>query len=305
MKTPARTPLGLGLVAALGLGLPTGVAAQADPFNFPFTSGQTVAPFFDGWSPNPDGTYQMHFGYINRNHVEELHVPVGRDNRFETGEADQGQPTFFYPRVHRRVFSVTVPADWGARELVWSLTVRGQRQQAVAWLDPVWEIDPILGGRAPTAEQRINQAPLLSVTADGRTVRLPDTLALRAQVSDDGVPRASGPRRRARGQETPPTLQPAAGDPRAPVNVPVLRTGVRPSEVAIDNRLTLTWTVLRGPASVAVEADADDPDPARPVPLTATFSKPGEYLLQATLSDGHLTAVAEIEVRVEEPGSLR
>ena len=144
----------------------------------------------------------MHFGYINRNHVEELHVPLGPGNRFETGGVDQGQPTFFYPRVHRKVFSVTVPADWGARELVWSLTVRGQLQQAIAWLDPVWEIDPILGGRAPTPEQRINQPPRLSVTTDGRTVRLPDTLALTARVSDDG---------RAAGQRPPP---PGRGDRR-------------------------------------------------------------------------------------------
>ena len=292
------TVLGLALAA----GLPAGAAAQADPFNFPFTSGQTVAPFFDGWSRNPDGTYEMHFGYINRNYVEELHVPLGSDNRFETGGDDQGQPTFFYPRVHRRVFSVTVPADWGERELVWSLTVRGQRQQAIAWLDAVWEIDPILGGRAPTAEQRINRAPVLSVTPDRRTVRLPDTLALTARVSDDGVPRASGPRRRARGQETPPTLQPAADEPRAPVNVPVLRTAVRPSEVAIDDRLTLTWSVVRGPASVAVEADAPDPDAGLPVPMTATFGAPGDYLLRASLSDGHLTDVTEIEVHVEGPG---
>ena len=299
---PIRPILGLGL--ALALLLPAGAAAQADPFNFPFTSGQTVAPIFDGWSRNPDGTYEMHFGYINRNYVEELHVPLGPDNRFDTGEVDQGQPTFFYPRVYRKVFSVTVPADWGERELVWSLTVRGQRQQAIAWLDPVWEIDPILGGRAPTAEQRINRPPLLSVTADRRTVRLPDTLALTARVSDDGVPQASGPRRRARGQETPPTLQPSADEPKAPVNVPVLRTAVRPSAVAIDDRLTITWSVLRGPASVAVEADSPDPpdpDAGEPVPLTATFTAPGEYLLRASLSDGHLTDVAKLEVRVERP----
>ncbi len=305
LKSPGRIRPTLGpvlaLALALALGLPAGVAAQADPFNFPFTSGQTVAPFFDGWSRNPDGTYEMHYGYINRNYVEELHVPIGPANSFETGGADQGQPTFFYPRVHRKVFSVTVPADWGERELVWSLTVRGERQQAIAWLDPVWEIDPILGGRAPTAEQRINRAPRLSVTADGSTVRLPDKLAFTARVSDDGIPPASGPRRRARGQETPPTLQPAADEPRAPVNVPILRTGARPSEVAVDDRLTITWSVLRGSASVAVEADSDNPDAGEPVPMTATFSEPGDYLLRASLSDGHLTDVAEIEVRVERP----
>ena len=92
----------LALALTLALARPAGAAAQADPFNFPFSSGQAVAPFFDGWSRNPDGTYALHFGYINRNHVEELHLPVGADNRFESGGIDQGQPTFFYPRVHCR-----------------------------------------------------------------------------------------------------------------------------------------------------------------------------------------------------------
>lgn len=290
----------LALALTLALARPAGAAAQADPFNFPFSSGQAVAPFFDGWSRNPDGTYALHFGYINRNHVEELHLPVGADNRFESGGIDQGQPTFFYPRVHRRMFSVTVPADWGDRELVWSLTARGQRQQAIAWLDPLWEIDPVLGGRAPTEEQRVNRPPTLAVTAARRTVRLPDQLAITVQADDDGVPRTRGARRRARGQETPPTLQPPAGQPRAPVNVPILRTGARPSELPIDDRLTLTWTVLRGPASVTVAAASGDARAGEPATaLTATFSAPGDYLLRATLSDGHLTDVAELEVRVE------
>ena len=286
------------LALALVLLLPTGAASQADPFNFTFTSGQTVAPIFDGWSRNADGTFEMHFGYINRNHVEEVHVPIGPDNGMEAGPADQGQPTFFYPRVHRKVFSVTVPADFGDRELIWSLTVRGQRQQAVAWLDAVWEIDPVLNGRAPTEEQKVNRPPSLSVTAAAQTVSLPDTLALSATVSDDGVPGPIGPRVRASGQETPPTLQPPEDEPRVPVNVPVLRAGVRPSEVKLDDRLTITWTVLRGPASVAVEADSTDPGSDDPVAVTATFTRPGEYLLRARLADGHLFDDQELAVTV-------
>ena len=169
MRTPsARTGAGCLLGLALSLVLPASASGQADPFNFPFSSGQTVAPFFDGWSPNPDGTFEMHFGYINRNHVEEVHVAIGPDNQMEAGSADQGQPTFFYPRVHRRVFSVTVPADFGDQELVWSLTVRGQRQQAIAWLDAVWEIEPILGGREP---------PRISGTTASRPWRSPRRFA--------------------------------------------------------------------------------------------------------------------------------
>ena len=304
--SPRRfAPIGV-LALALVLGVPAAATAQADPFNFEFSSGQTVAPFFDGWSRNADGSYQMHFGYINRNHVEEVHVPIGADNRVEPGERDQGQPTFFYPRMYRKTFSVRVPSDWDDKELVWNLRVRGQLQQAIGWLDPVWEIDPILNGRLPTEEQRINQPPTLVVTSDARTVRLPQTLALTATVHDaDGLPTPRevtssirGPRapsRRARGQETPPTLQPQPGEPKAPVNVPALRTRVRPSPIKVDDRLTIIWSVWRGPASVQIDSDSVQ---GETVGMTATFTEPGEYVLRAKLSDGHLTDTEDVPVTV-------
>ena len=301
MRTPSigiRPVAVPGLALSLVLMLPAGAATQADPFNFRFTSGQSVAPFFDGWSRNPDGTFEMHFGYINRNHVEEVHVPIGADNLLESGPEDQGQPTFFYPRVHRQMFSVTVPADFGDRELIWSLTVHGQRQQAIAWLDAVWEIDPILRGREPTDAQRANQAPSLALSAAASTVALPDTLAVTATMRDDELPGPRTPRVRARGQETPPALQPPPDEPRAPVNVPVLRSGTRPSEVTIDAQLRITWTVLRGPSSVKVEADRPEPGTDEPAAMTVTFSKPGEYLLRARLSDGHLFDERELAVSV-------
>ena len=97
--SPRRfAPIGV-LALALVLGVPAAATAQADPFNFEFSSGQTVAPFFDGWSRNADGSYQMHFGYINRNHVEEVHVPIGADNRVEPGERDQGHPVRSFSSV--------------------------------------------------------------------------------------------------------------------------------------------------------------------------------------------------------------
>jgi hypothetical protein len=285
------------------LGVPSQTAGQADPFNFQFNSGQAVAPFFDGWSRNPDGTYEMHFGYINRNYVEELHLPVGPRNMFDPGDVDRAQPTFFYPRVHRKVFSVTVPADWGDRELVWGLTTHDERHEAVGWLDPVWEIDPILNGRAPTDEQKRNQPPTLTVSAASNAISQSSPLTLTATVSDDGIPASRTVRLRARGQETPPTLQPAPDDPQAPVNVPALRGGSRPSEVKIDDRLSITWTVLRGPASVDVKTDGESAQGGTVTTetMTATFKTPGDYLLRARLSDGHLTDSKEIAVTVS-PG---
>ena len=60
--------------------------------------GQTITPVYEGWYPNPDGTFSMSFGYFNRNADEELDIPVGSDNYMEPGGPDLGQPTHFTPR---------------------------------------------------------------------------------------------------------------------------------------------------------------------------------------------------------------
>ena len=43
--------------------------------------------------------------------------------------------------MHRFVFTVTVPNDWGKKELVWTLTAHGKTNQAVGFLQSDWEID--------------------------------------------------------------------------------------------------------------------------------------------------------------------
>ena len=55
-------------------------------------TGQGVAPVYEGFNVNPDGSFNMWFGYMNRNYEEELDIPVGSDNNFQPG-VDRGQPT--------------------------------------------------------------------------------------------------------------------------------------------------------------------------------------------------------------------
>ena len=101
------------------LAAPPRVSAQnPDPFGFRFNSGQGIQPIFEGWAKNADGSYNMYFGYMNRNFVETLEIPVGGDNKIEPGQADRAQPTFFNTRIHRMVFKVAVPKDWGASQLL-------------------------------------------------------------------------------------------------------------------------------------------------------------------------------------------
>ena len=223
MPMSIRSLLGVGLVGIL-LGTPSGADAQPSPYNLKYRSGQTVQPVFEGWSRHPDGGFTMHFGYFNRNFVEEIHVPVGPDNRFEPGDIDVGQPTFFYPRAHRRVFGVKVPGNFGDQQLIWNLTVRGETLRAVGWLEPTWETAASsASSRRISDEAARNTAPTIAVDApSGVTVQ--NEVTLSAHVTDDGLPirRDIEDRDRAPGNNDPPTLQ---ADPEAlepPHNVPAV-----------------------------------------------------------------------------------
>ena len=56
--------------------------------------GLRVAPFFDGWYANPDGTVTFSFGYSNLNN-QLVEIPLGPDNFIVPKEYDGRQPTSF------------------------------------------------------------------------------------------------------------------------------------------------------------------------------------------------------------------
>ena len=125
-----------------GAAAPLLAQSQSTELHIKFKSGQGVVPVYEGWERVPDGSFNMVFGYLNRNHVEELSVPVGAQNGFEPGPADRGQPTYFYPRENHFLFRVNVPKDWDRKkELVWTITANGKTETARATLLDVWEID--------------------------------------------------------------------------------------------------------------------------------------------------------------------
>ena len=88
-----------------------------------------ISPVYEGWLPNDDGTFDLVFGYLNRNWDEEIEVPVGVNNTIEPGGPDQGQPTYFFPRRNRFTFAIRVPKDFGKKELVWTLTTKGRTEK--------------------------------------------------------------------------------------------------------------------------------------------------------------------------------
>ena len=130
----ARSTL-CALTAALALAvIVTGSPEVTAQVTSSAVRGQNIAPVYEGWEKNPDGSFNLVFGYFNRNLGERLDVPIGPDNTIEPGGPDQGQPTHFYPRRSRFLFKIQVPPDFGDRELVWTLTSNGQTEKAYASL---------------------------------------------------------------------------------------------------------------------------------------------------------------------------
>ena len=190
MKSTGRRRIsGLFVCAAL-----LAVAASVASGQITYSRGQNIAPSFEGWMPNPDGTIEIRFGYFNRNFEEHLHLPVGPDNNIEPGGPDLGQPTWFLPRRNLNAFSVTVPGDFGDREIVWTLTANGKTEQAYASLIPEFILDQRVIYRQYTGfdvqgETEHNQIPTVRVAgAASRQATAGEPLALTAVVADDGIP---------------------------------------------------------------------------------------------------------------------
>src|SRR5438105_2041890 len=127
-------------------------------------TGQGVSPVYEGYDVNPDGSYNMWFGYMNRNYEEELDIPIGANNTFEPG-GDRGQPTHFVVRRHKDVFRVLVPKDFGTQKLVWTLRAHGETAQVTGSLNAVWMIDRLRTTRGGNSE-RVNSNTPPTVTID-------------------------------------------------------------------------------------------------------------------------------------------
>jgi hypothetical protein len=282
-----------------------------------FLSGQSVQPIFEGWQQNPDGTFSFLFGYLNRNYEEEPFISVGASNTFEPGPADRGQPTHFYPRRQQFVFSVTVPADWGKRELVWTITHEEQKSTAVASLAPIWMLEEGvwkanrgsgINGRT-SREVPVNRPPSVTVVGgDAATVTLPQALTLTVEASDDGRPGPRKPRGTVRrpGDQTTDTKE-------VPVAISGLPSRTRQAgpttqdkvlaRNAYETGLAVTWLHYRGAGRVTFEPMAtsikrEGADLAGKVATTVRFTEPGVYVIRAVGDDGHLTNGTNVTVTV-------
>src|ERR1700743_75345 len=115
--------------------------AQSQLVNLRHWSGQSVAPVYEGYDVNPDGSFNLWFGYMNRNYEEEPDVAVGAENFFEPGAPYRGSPPHFVIRRQKDVFKVVAPKDFGDQKLTWTVIVHGQTQRVAGTINPVWMID--------------------------------------------------------------------------------------------------------------------------------------------------------------------
>lgn len=245
------------ITMALAVGVSVGVSARQLPLQPVREAGQSVTAAFEGWYTNPDGSFTLLVGYFNRNLKQTLDIPIGPDNRIEPGGPDQGQPTHFLPRRQWGVFTIQVPKDFGDKRLTWTIVANGQPTSIPVGVIKGYQIEPFkeaaMGNEPPRIQfdpkGPVFMGPPVGVAATySATVGQPLTLS--AVVSD--------------GANTDPELNPA--QLKAP---PV----------------SASWSKYRGPGEVTFSAVRPSIEKDGSTTTTATFARPGEYMLRAQVND--------------------
>lgn len=300
-----------------------------------YNSGQNVAPGYEGWEEDPDGSKYFLFGYMNRNWEEEVDVPVGPANNLSPGAPDQGQPTHFLPRRNIFVFRVKVPATFSVKdEMVWTLTTKGITEKAFASLREDYKVDGVvkasetgaLGAGSSSPEIRANKPPTVAVEGSRTlTATVGTPLTIVTKVADDGIPKSRGA---GLSGAAPSSVRRSSEDPTATTPPPTQTFGrnfatLPPARVTVGKNvgLHLSWFTYRCPEGAVVTYDpiqikawqdtragANSPWApiwtAPPMPadgkitVRASFSQPGSYVLRAVADDGALTGVDDVTVEV-------
>lgn len=252
----------------------SGQAPVVDGGQIRHSRGQIVVPVYEGWFEDPSGDIQLAFGYLNRNYEESVDIPIGPDNRMQPGPMDQGQPTHFPPRREKGVFTVPAPDPAAGTEITWTLTHRGHTYTIPANLDPLFNIDAL---RQRGGEFDGNTPPVLTFPASGASAQGPagatllattavsQPLQLDVAVRDDGLP--------------------------PPVDHDVFysrfeqRSGVAIRPPRVVRGLKVVWSLHRGPGAVTFDA-AETAVVAGRAAATATFERPGKYILRAKAVEG-------------------
>jgi hypothetical protein len=228
-----------------------------------------VTPAYEGWYQNEDGTYSLSFGYFNRNTDEVIEIPLGPDNMLEPASLLQNQPTRFEEGRHWGTFAVRVPADFGDREVTWTLKVKGESLMVPGHMRPEWRIDALHEGAHD------NTPPVLRFEQGGPDVMGPAGSGL-----------VFGPLQTSVGEPLEITLY--ADDDGKGRSLGGFGFGGRNAALA-----TLTWFKHQGPGEVTFsESSHRVSDAEVPAVNSVIFGAPGDYIIRirATESSGVATA---------------
>lgn len=283
-----------GLAGALVLwSAPALEAQEGVPLpQFPLSpTDRPVTPLMEGWYENPDGTYTISFGYINRNESDTIRIEAGEYNSVDPEEFAGMQPTTFLPGRHHGVFTVTLPGDRRNEDVWWSIhntheldtgdrTGRVHRIPGRARAEP-YELDmnPRPHGSIPPviwfeSEDRTGQGPHGVTAEETHSVSVGEPLTLEVHVENVS---------------------------EWDIEDPGIQEEVMP--------VAVTWFEHRSPAPVTFERHPSTPEPEEeddedngfgspPGPnevtlpeaegtarVIATFSEPGEYLLRVRVDN--------------------
>jgi hypothetical protein len=230
--------------------------------------GLRVAPFFDGWYENEDGSTTLSFGYSNLNRDEIIEIPLGPDNFIEPKEFDGRQPTSFPPvrtdssgaRIDRRdrergVFTITVPAGFKG-DVIWTIRYRGQTHRVpgraktsayqLRWPMAMGSVPPLMRFKP---DGQTGRGPM-GIRADGRQTTVAAALPLTIFLEDDSVR-----------EPDPVPFKPRGGGAKHAINV--------------------TWYKHSGPGTVTFDPPQSGIAELKGQASTsASFSAAGEYVLR-------------------------
>jgi hypothetical protein len=228
-------------------------------------SGDLVAPFFDGFYDNGDGTVTFSFGFMNRNTEEIVDIPLGPNNFIEPAQFNGAQPSHFpvYDRGglqgkrERGSFAVTVPADMAGTEVVWTLTHAGRTYAVPGRTGSIaydMSTGPAAFGSLTPAIRFTADSPISidreGVVAERVTTTVGTPVTLSALVQDRG--------------ERAPYAADLDGKLVFPVNA--------------------TWILHQGPAGARVEFSAEsekiESEGWGVATTQATFPQAGEYIIR-------------------------
>ena len=293
---------GPGRASCLAIGVALAALAQVRA-QVPKAADNNITPVYEGWLPNADGSFDLVFGYMNREWDEEVSIPIGANNGMEPGGPDLGQPAYFFPRRNRFVFKVHVPRDFGTKEIVWTLTSKGRTEKAYGTLKNDYVLDDTVimsnigaGGALSTSPDMVgNKPPVLSFEGPAmRTAKVGEAVPLTAVATDDGKPNK---------RNMPAML---GGNYILPQTANGLRlsffvyrgTG---AAVTFDPRQTKVWEDTRDGGGSPWSAGFVVP----PIPegnrwqTRATFAQPGTYVVRALAHDGGLFSSQDVTIVVK------